>query len=129
VVLVGTVLEEKGTETVKGTTPTLLLLGLVVSVAVTTIGKFWRGWAKTLVCRTKRPGAVTVERGSVKLSVVPIFCGSEDVAMDRVGDVPGLAFTDTCAVTAEEGVIETGSGDTRIENGAAASTAKEKVAE
>ena len=123
------VLEEKGTEMVKGTTLTLLLLGFVVSVAVTTIGKVWRGWAKTLACRTKRPGAVIVARGSIKLSVVPIFCGSEDVAMDRVGVVPGLAFTATCAVTVEEAVIEMGRGDTCIENGAAASTAKEKVAE
>lgn len=128
-VLVGPVLEEKGTETVRGTTLTLLLLGLAVSVAVTTIGKFWRGWAKTLVCRTKRPGAVTVESGSVKLSVAPIFCGSEDAAMDREGDVPGLAFRETCAVTVEDGVIEMGSGDTWIENGAAARTAREKVAE
>lgn len=127
--LVGTVLEEKGIETVKGTTLTLLLFGLTVSVAVITIGKFWRGWAKTPACRTKRPGVVRVESGSGKLSVVPLFCGSEDVVIDRVGEVPGLAFTETCAVTVEPGVIEMGRGDTWIENGAAGSTAKENVAE
>jgi hypothetical protein len=49
--------------------------------------------------------------------------------MDRVGEAPGLAFTETCTVTVEEGVIEMGSGDTWIENGAAGSTAKENVAE
>jgi hypothetical protein len=49
--------------------------------------------------------------------------------MESVGEVPGLAFTETCTVTVEEGVIEMGSGDTRIENGAGGSTAKENVAE
>ena len=85
---------EEGTEIVSGTTATLLFP--LLSVAVTTIGKFWIGCANTPATTSNCTGFVKVKKPWAPVMSLPLFGGSAEVFTPREGDVPGLAVTETC---------------------------------